>query len=565
MRRRLLLLACFLCASSTVSATPEALDAAKRAFTAGEYEQSILVLRELLDAEEALVAMSALEYLGVAYQHLGQIAEAEAVFQRFLREHANEAAAVRVQQRLDALALQQRERGGIDRPIAARRRASNWDVRVDLSQEFWRFAAERDGLGETDVASSLLSWADLDVRRSGTRFDTAVRVNAGYLHDLDASTPTGQQANALVSNAYVNVADNELNWHARLGRQTLYADGVFGRFDGLRVSKALNERYRVNLNAGLPVDAPGFVADGDRQFVAASVDGALFDDRVQLNGYGVMGQIDGIADRQAVGGRAALRRERWSLQGAVDYDVSYNALNSALLQGDWRLLPRLSAYARAHFFASPLLLTRNALIGQPVATLDALRDRYSTSQLRFLARQRTRDASLFALGSTYRLSERWLAKADVSYYSADDLPGVDGLAGLPSETHIVSRASLTGTSLFRGRDTTILTAQLSSNKRYDLLTTWFDYRLPLGSKLRIAPRLALSLRSGGASVDDAWIATPSVRVLYRPRPRYRLELELGGRWMQQDLERDPLLAALLNADSELSTELFVNLSWRMSL
>ena len=555
-------------ASADSSSAPVSLTDAKQAFTAGDYARSIELFRELLASKEGETAIRALEYLGVAYQHSGQYAEAEAVYQRFLSEYRGHSTAGRVQQRLDALSIAQLDRNQSVANAAPRERpvAGPWRWSADVSQEFWRFEEARDGLGTTSSASSLLSWLDLEVDREGERFNLGATVNAGYLHELERTVEVGgNDASGLISNAYLSIDDVAWDVSARVGRQTLYADGVFGRFDGVRVSKRWRDDYRFNVTLGLPVDAPGYVADTDRQFIAASTDIALLADRLDLNLYGLLGTIDGLSNRQAVGGQAAWRRERWSVQGAVDYDVSYAVLNSALLQGNWRPFARLSGYVRAHWFASPFLVTRNALIGQPVATLDGLRDTYTEGQLRFLARQRTRDATLLATGATYRLSERWLAKADVSYYDADDTPDAGGVPGTPNETHIVSGFSLTGTSVVRAQDTAIVSAQLSSNTRYDLWSGWLDYRVPLGSKLRLVPRVALSLREGGASVDDAWIATPSLRLLYRPRPRYRFEVEVGGRWMQQELASDPFLASLLNDDTELSTEFYVNLSWRMTL
>jgi len=59
--------------------------------------------------------------------------------------------------------------------------------------------------------------------------------------------------------------------------------------------------------------------------------------------FAIMQEIDGIADRQAVGAEARYRGERTSIVGVVDVDLSYGILNSALVTANWRATEKLKS------------------------------------------------------------------------------------------------------------------------------------------------------------------------------------------------------------------------------
>ncbi|MDH3643626.1 MAG: hypothetical protein OES38_16100, partial [Gammaproteobacteria bacterium] len=387
-----------------------------------------------------------------------------------------------------------------------------------------------------------------------------VRINAGYQKDwLDKSVGPGDQG--LVSNAHLEVRDQLLDWGARLGRQSLQRDGVLGRFDGLRADYRWRPRVTFNVTAGLPVDSPRYAADTNRQFVAASVDIEGFAGW-DFNAYTYQQKNDGLWDRQAIGGEVQYQNQRVNLMGTVDYDVSYGALNSALLIGNWRLHERFEVTGRANLHALPFLTSRNALIGQPVSTIDLLLDTYSAAQIRTIARNRTTDAQNASLGLAITLSERWYFNGDAGYSAIDETiasAGVEGLAA--SGPQLYYSARLIGSSVFRNGDTTIVGFRLGSTERADTSTLSLDLRLPFGRSFRLSPRLAVSWRDASPQGEQQLIAEPSVRLVYQARRRYRLEVEAGGRWSARDLPDALLLSPLYPDEREESLGYYFNLRW----
>lgn len=70
------------------------------------------------------------------------------------------------------------------------------------------------------------------------------------------------------------------------------------------------------------------------------------------------------------------------------------------------------------------------------------------------------------------------------------------------------------------------------------------------------------MSAGRRDIDDVdeWIASPSLRVIYRWRRRYRLELEAGGLWSTEDVAL-PTNPGLLMDDTEETSSYFLNLGY----
>ena len=83
-------------------------------------------------------------------------------------------------------------------------------------------------------------------------------------------------------------------------------------------------------------------------------------------------QYDGLRDRQAVGVEGRYLASWASLIAIVDYDTFYRSLNTGSLLGTVQLPARWSLSFDAERRNSPVLTTRNSLIGQPDTTLAQL-------------------------------------------------------------------------------------------------------------------------------------------------------------------------------------------------
>lgn len=537
-----------------------AMDEARAALVAEDYDEAVALYTRVLEQPDHTDRLRAREYLGVAHERAGNFAAAKSEYQAYLAESSEGVDADRVQQRLTALVTAD----DVQRvPLrVARRQTGNWQFAGGLSQYYSRGVIQLPQVEEDVVSQSALqSYGDLLVMRQGERFGLIGRFNGAYHHDLVPENE-GPGNQGLISYAYLDVNDERWNWSARLGRQTQYDSGVLGRFDGAHMSYRYRPDLKFNVTAGYPVDSPRYATSTRRQFYGASANLDNWRDAWNFSLFTQQQTVDGLLDRQAVGGEAQYQTSNFNVISLIDFDTSYSVLNSALVNGNWRATDRLTLSGLVDFGARPYLTTRNALIGQPERTIEALGLRFSEGQLRTLARNRTAQSVSYSLGGDFTFSERFELHLDATIIDADETVQSGGVVGLPdlgAQTYL--SASVLATSFFRDRDFTQLTFRQDTNDIYESVGITFDTRLPMSDALRINPRLSVALRDNLGDGSEQVIATPALRILYRWRRNYLFELELGGRWSSRDLPATFIDPFLPDGTEEISSY-FVNLGYR---
>lgn len=568
MKRWLSIVLLGLGAANLVQASTVTLSTAKDALLDGDYALGVERYQRLLAEPDTGQHPEALEYLGVAYEKLGQPEMAQSSYRSYLQRFASNEGASRVQQRLDVLVAQETDFPASPRTLDARSQ-SPWTIYGGVSQDYWLDSFETDGGGDADSRTNLITFINLGADRSGERMDLRTRLDAGYHNELSNSDDSRSEKvnDLLVSNAYVELVDQKTGISGSIGRQTLYGDGVLGRFDGVRATYRWRDNIRFNSTLGLSVDSPRFQGDARRPFagVSAHIDN-LFD-WFDLQLFAIKRNNEGTSDREAVGTQISWRQDRWQVVGNLDFDLSYQTLNSAFVYANFAMTERFSLYGRVNQYAQPFLTTSNSLIGQPYSSVDTLADEqgYSDGQLRTLARNRTADAWTATGGFTLNLTQRWYANGNLTYTSSDGSLESGGVAAAPDLEQFYSAIDLIGASIFRSGDTAIVGYRVQSTTTANTNTLRFELRLPFGESLRIGPMLSASFRDAAADGDQQLILEPGLRATYRWGERYRLELEGRGRWSNRQLPDALRDTSLYPYDDERSAEYFLQLGWRVDL
>ncbi len=543
---------------------------AKDALRGGDLDRSIALYTRALQLPGAGHRREAREYLGLARERNDQMAHARAEYEAFLAEFPQGPDAERVRQRLAGM-LSSAQRVALNsasgrRPATAQAadavEQSRWDFHGGVSQYYRHDGVEpSDDDDEAYSQSAVISYADFWTRREGERVDIEARFAGGFNYEM-SSDRYGDGNQGLVSDAYLQIDDRESGIGARLGRQTQYGKGILGRFDGANLSYQWRPGLAINVTGGLPVDTPRHSPDGHRVFVGMSVDAENLAQNLDVSLFTHVQRFNGMADREAVGGEARYRKERWNLVASTDYDISYGVLNWALISGSLRASDRITFNARADIHAYPFLTTGNALIGQPVTTLDDLNTVYSEGQIRTLARDRTAQARTAALGIATVMTDRLQLNADVSYSHIDSTEASGGVAEIPdSGDQFYFDISLIGSSLMQVGDTTIVSLRRSTTSNATTNTLMLDMRYPVGEGLRLSPRVAVSQREYNSDGTSQWIVSPMLRMLYRWHRRYRFELDVGARFTDRDLEQTYFNDTVYK-DDEQWTEYYINLGYQ---
>lgn len=503
-----------------------------------DYKTAVTVLTRLQRQPEFPDRASAQELLGLARERSGELAHAKAEYEEYLRRYPNGEAAERVALRLRTLRnAEARARTGREAPGEKR----GWEMSGDWSQLF-RYDGQRITNGPpppntsstvplsplTQAENAIFNDVDLLARHRGNTFDLIGRLSAGYDKSFQSSA-TALANPTRVSVASFEMLDRPLGLLARLGRQVSVEDGLLGTFDGLFMSWQFRPSWSLTAAAGYPVEQLILAPQTQERFETVALgyappgahwDGSLFATRQVFEGY---------KDRQAVGFQTRFLAQNASLVTVLDYDTFYHSLNTASAIGTVTLPARWNLSFDAERRNSPVLTTRNALVGQPYTDLNQLAFNLTLTpqDIYQLARDRTPVTQNYSLTLNKPIGDRFQFTAIVSGLEEGATPGSAGVAAVPATGMLLNyQAQLFANNLWRKGDFNVLTLTHGNTEVGRIDSAALTSRFPLGGSWRLGPRFSvnrLSQQSNGAT-ETTYV--PSA-LLDWERGRWLVQLDTG--------------------------------------
>jgi hypothetical protein len=506
------------------------LDEARRAIERGEPALAVSYLTPIAAGPERARSAEAQELLGVAREKNGQLAHAKAEYEAYLDRYPGGEGADRVRQRLRALLTARAV------PKARRKRASSFswerEVDVDLAGSMsltYERAAQLPPDGTEHVSRSAL-YSDLNATARLTTKDYTLRgrFSGRFGEDLRKGRETR------VSSLFAELADRAHGVEAVLGRQSRSSGGVLGRFDGGNLAIDLPFGMRGYATAGMVVDSSRDLDwQPDRHFYGVSLDLPRWREKLDTQIYIVRQMVAGMTDRFAIGSESRYVGTRGFAALFLDYDLHFEALNTAYLVANWRPRDRLQLNLLANHRTSPILLTRSALSGQGVDQLQDVIDRYGEDALRQIAEDRTARTTNLSVGSTYRLSSRFQVASDLSATYSSGTRSSAGVIGFESTGWELSPSlQLMANDLFKAGDVAVATLRHRHESSAETITASLLTRVPVGP-LRVGPTVRVDYRMADTS-PDLLVVRPLVRCDLRFWD-FVLDTELGFEWRKQEL------------------------------
>jgi tetratricopeptide (TPR) repeat protein len=517
---------------------------ARRAMTAGEISRAVQIYTKVLQQSPNAYEEEAQELLGLARERNGQIAHAKAEYQRYLAIYPDSEGAVRVQQRLTALLTQSSTQtaiagNAVGSGDAAPRKSSDWNVRTFFTQFYRRDVNQINDNDQVVSQSSLYSDINVDARRRGQRFDFSTRLTAGYRSEF-LKDPTSSGNDIRLSYAYADLADSRSGLRGRIGRQSRSTGGVLGRFDGVNLGYQLSDRVRFDAVAGKPVFSTADGMEDARTFYGVSSNIGLFSEDLDVGVFYLQQEIDGITDRQVVGGEARYFSDNKSFWGMADYDLSFQELGSLFIQGSWRLPKLFTVTGLLDRRRSPFLSTGSALIGQFDVDFSDLVAMMTEEELRQLALDRAASTTTVTLGLSRPLTPKLQININASQATVDATPESGGVAATQKSTYVYFSTDLVASSLIAQGDVSIFGIRYSDSNTTEVWSANIDTRFPIGRAFRINPRLRVDLRQMKSDLSEELIFTPGIRLQYRWGKRLRLEFEAGRQYANRSLAEEDL-------------------------
>lgn len=510
---------------------------AREVMTAADYPTAIRLLTAILEDERSPYRKEALELLGLARERNGQLAHANAEYERYLELYPEGEDADRVRQRLAGLLSRaQRPRKKLRPPKRQEIETEpEWEIFGSLAQAYrrdWVDSEQADG--DSVIRSEIGTNLDVSARRRSSESDIRIEFNGGYDWNL---LNNGDEDVKTISDAYFDYRSRKSGYLGRIGRQRLRSSGIQSRFDGAVIGYRINDDNVIRVYSGLPVESSSDIFfNSDKYFFGASSEMTSVINDLDVTVFGIEQRAGGFVDRRAVGAEVRYFDETKSFFGLVDYDFYYGVLNTVLLQSNWTLPTQTRLYANFDYRTSPFLNTTNALQGQSVGTLDDLRDSFTRDEVEDLARDRTARSRLFSIGGSHPLTPTFLVSGDITVSNVSGTPTSGGVEGSESTgNEFFYTLQVIKNDLFKSGDIGILETRYADSKTTDTYSITANSRYPISSVWRINPRLGVTYRENKNNADTRLGLTAFLRTEYRMRNDLLLEMELGANWTSDRL------------------------------
>lgn len=508
----------------------EILRNARTALERRRYPEAVDLLSRLLRQPEYPGRADAQELIGLARERAGQLAQAKAEYQEYLRRYPNGPAAERVRARVRTLAaasLTPKSLGEFGAPPGRR-----WTFAgsTALTYQYEKDTTVSAGTTtDTTSVNAALIYADLLMRYRGDRYDFTSRIDAGYTENIVSTFGRSQDRTTA---AYLEATDRVLGITGRVGRQSLASQGIIGLFDGAFVGYQLNPKVALSAAAGLPAYTGYSAVSGRTRFGTVAAEFDPFHLSWVFDTYFFDETVGGNTDRRSIGFQTRYSQPGRTAVVLLDYDVLFRQLNSATLIGNARVGQSWILGFNADHRRSPLLELNNALIGQAAPDLTTLENEFTPSQIRQLALDRTATSNTLVLSASRPLGDRWQFMADIAALQLSGTPASGGVQATPS-TGLDKNLSLqvSGASLLQASDLHIFGVRYDNSPLARSTTVSWDARFVVRGAWRLGPRLSVEELHDQTAGGRQLLYLPQVRGDWTGR-RSIFELT-GGYQLQQ--------------------------------
>lgn len=504
--------------------------AGRDALSAKDYPAAAEAFNKLLMLPPNQYSQDAQEWMGVARERSGQTAKAKVEYELYLKLYTTGQGVIWVKQRLAGLASP-----------AATSRMETPSKKVEprsfaqggISSRYYYGQSSLDTTYKYNNAwqtsnytfndqSSLISNVDAMERYISEDYDNRI-----VFRDVNTKNfLPGKADRNRVNAAYVEVKNRTSDYSARVGRQTSSGGGVMGRFDGLLAGYGSPQDLRVNVVAGQLVD---FTSYTQPIFYGMSVD------KGPVTLYLLNQTLDSIQDRRAVGGEFKYFEGGTAAYAALDYDIYFNVLNAATLNGTLGVESSGTTFNFiADFRKSPTISIRNALNGAGTTSIADLQAAMSDIQLKQLATDRTGQSAFSQFSVTQKLSTNWQVGGDIRLAQTAGLPAsgttaLQGILAATPETGLEKTVTMQviGSKLYSELDmTSIGSSYITSSYVQDGQSLFFFNRTGWDRELYFDTSWSFYRQSdnyGGSMARNV----PMVRVTYQVAQTLSLDADLG--------------------------------------
>jgi hypothetical protein len=512
------------------------LDEGRAALRQGDNKKAIQTFATLLSMPKHVYMQPSLELLGLSRERNNQAAQAKAVYEEYLKLYPKGDGAIRVNQRLAEL---------ISNQMKPRKRLKETKTRKEEKQnytsefygnfgQYYDYSATRTTSQPLDTNVAILENQMYTQWRVRYRdYDIRNVIYANYDYDTSDHQTDGLEINSL----YSQMKNRKLGVNATVGRQRA-AVGVLGKFDGVLLGYALQDKVHANLVAGFPMDySDKQNIQTDQPFLGMSFELNDYWKGWDISPYVIRQNVDGHVDREAVGTEVRYFEEFINFFGLLDYDIYFNDINIFLFNGQYNVKKDTAITFGVDHRKSPVLETGNALVSLSENTTlsDIVRCLgRDPCDLRSLAEDRTGHSTTVTLGLSHAYSSQLTMTGDVAYsrfnfktvnpaVTTTDQDFLDTPSTGETDTQKDYTFQVVASELLDKRDTSISYIRLTQAEKYNEATASAAYRRPFKS-WRTHTQLQVRKRANDNG-ENLLRIIPSLKLEYRIRDDWQFYIE----------------------------------------
>ncbi len=509
------------------------MEKADEAFASRDYPRAILLYTRIRDEASGEPQAQAHERLGISRELNGQLAHATKLYRDYLATYTPSDGARRVKLRLDSLAALTAE------PSKTRRRPKkkeDWTANHSVSQFYRRHSLTIDG-HETIPIDGVFTDATSLIRKSGETLDHESRLS--ITHVLDLGGNLGDR-DIRVSAAYWDSYLTKLSTGIRIGRQSKYAAGVIGRFDGATLRHQFSDQVEIGAVGGFLLDSSFDAPSTDRPVYGLYGTFRSHSGTFSISPFVVQQKYEGVLDRQAVGLQMHWLRQSSMLVGLLDYDFYHGALNNITINANLGMDRPSSFNLSFNQRRSPYITTRNALIGQPFDDLDELERELIDLSLKGLADDRTATSRNIRAGWNHKFDKHWEISSDVGASQFSSTNSSMNVVGFDSRKSMYYSTQVRAIDPFGANSYSAIMLRHNDGDRSAVTSLYWNNRFKIGEQTWLYPRFRFDHRSFDTSgqTQQSWI--PSLRLDYRWKKQLRFEFEAGYQITNRETNADDI-------------------------
>ena len=387
-------------------------------------------------------------------------------------------------------------------------------------------------VGNTVGSSVLTSEPEIPSPEVPELHKPGLQLEIPCLHGFSNETPP---ENNSAEHPCTAPADGQERLSIQFGSRIGARSSMLGEIDGIQVDYRLMGGLTLNGVAGYPVLSSKDKFNATRQMFGINAVTGKFAQAWDMNSYLIEQQDNGQVSSRSVGGAVRYLQPRRSLLVFLDYDVYGKSLGSFMTSGAWKLPYRTTLSATLDIRNSPIRKQQQKYLQQTMAGNDGWAWILPDKRIKHFTKNRSNEVATLALGLSHDFSQRLKLSGDVAMMDVSDTT----TAG--ASTTAVSRLSeyfyhlkLSGTDVMIAGDKNILDLRHRVSDASSISSASIDTKYAINRFWNISPRLRADYRNDTPENSVQWITAPSLKMEYRWREQYGVDIQAGGEWSARE-------------------------------